>query len=88
VVPLGRVTLQVNMVVHTRPRLTGIPMEVIMLVLSRKVGEEIIVDNRITIVVTKVKGNSVQIGINAPKEVPILRGELVGVEAGQEPGED
>lgn len=48
----------------------------VMLVLSRKVGQRIVIDNRIEIVINRVAGNRVSIGIEAPKEVPILRGEL------------
>ena len=47
-----------------------------MLVLSRKAQEQIRIGENITISVLKVKGNSVQIGIEAPREVPIVRGEL------------
>ena len=47
-----------------------------MLVLSRKVGEEIVVgDIRIRIV--GGKGSRVTVGIDAPVDVPIMRGELV-----------
>jgi carbon storage regulator len=47
-----------------------------MLILSRKHGESIVIDGGITVTVLKVKGKVVQLGIVAPKEVPILRGEL------------
>ena len=47
-----------------------------MLVLSRKSNESIVIDGQITITVLQVKGNSVRLGIEAPKEVPILREEL------------
>ena len=47
-----------------------------MLVLTRKVGERIQIGNEITVVVTKVAGNRVTLGIEAPKEVRIVRGEL------------
>lgn len=45
-----------------------------MLVLSRKKFEKIIVGN-VTITVTKIRGNTVQIGIDAPKDVKIERVE-------------
>jgi len=47
-----------------------------MLVLSRKTQEQIRIGDNITISVLKIKGNSIQIGIEAPREVSILRGEL------------
>ena len=47
-----------------------------MLALSRKVGETIVIDNNIEIVVLDVKGEQVKIGINAPKTVPIYRKEI------------
>lgn len=47
-----------------------------MLVLSRKLNEVICVGENIKIRIVKVKGNTVRIGIEAPEEVPILRGEL------------
>lgn len=47
-----------------------------MLVLSRKIGERIVIDNNIIIEVVEVKGENVKIGIIAPKSVPIYRSEL------------
>lgn len=47
-----------------------------MLVLSRKVGEEIRIGQDITVRVRRVHGNRVAIGIEAPDGVRILRGEL------------
>ncbi|QEG23488.1 carbon storage regulator [Mariniblastus fucicola] len=47
-----------------------------MLVLSRKIDDEIIIDENITVRVLKVKGNTVRIGISAPGDVSIMRGEL------------
>lgn len=46
-----------------------------MLVLSRKVGEKIVAGD-VTIIVTRVHGNRVTLGIEAPRDVPVLRGEL------------
>lgn len=48
-----------------------------MLVLSRKVNETIQIGEQITIRVLEVKGDTVRIGIEAPKNIDILRGELV-----------
>jgi carbon storage regulator CsrA len=47
-----------------------------MLVLSRKFGESVVIDGGITVTVLKVKGNVVQLGIDAPREVSIRRSEL------------
>ncbi len=47
-----------------------------MLVLSRKQTQELRVGDDITITVLEVKGNVVRLGIQAPRDVRILRGEL------------
>ena len=47
-----------------------------MLVLSRKEGERIVIGDNITLIVSKVSGNRVTIGIEAPREVKVVRGEL------------
>lgn len=47
-----------------------------MLVLSRRKGDSIVIDGGIKITVVEVKGNVVRLGIEAPKEVSILRTEL------------
>ena len=47
-----------------------------MLVLSRKPGEKIHIGTGITVTVVAAKGNKVRIGIDAPKDVPVLRSEL------------
>lgn len=48
-----------------------------MLLLTRKVGESIIIDGGITITVTDIKGGQVRIGIDAPKEVKVYREEII-----------
>ena len=48
-----------------------------MLVLSRRINETIKIGDNIEIRVLEVKGDTVRIGIDAPKSVDILRGELV-----------
>ncbi|MET3655794.1 carbon storage regulator CsrA [Sporosarcina psychrophila] len=48
-----------------------------MLVLSRKKGESIWLGDQIEITVSEIKGDQVRIAINAPKNVTILRGELI-----------
>lgn len=47
-----------------------------MLVLSRKAGERIMIGENITIVVNRVAGNRVTIGIEAPHDYKIIRAEL------------
>jgi carbon storage regulator len=47
-----------------------------MLVLSRKVGERIRIAADIVVVVTAIQGDRITIGIEAPKSVRVLRGEL------------
>lgn len=47
-----------------------------MLVLTRKPREEIRIGNGITITILRVKGQSVRIGIDAPNDIRIVRGEL------------
>jgi carbon storage regulator len=49
-----------------------------MLVLSRKLGEAIILDRKIRVVVVGVRGNVVRLGVEAPEEIEVLREELVG----------
>ena len=47
-----------------------------MLVLSRKVGEMLVIDGNITVRVVRIQGNRITLGIEAPADVKILRGEL------------
>lgn len=47
-----------------------------MLVLSRKVGERVLIDDAVEIEVLSIQGNRIRLGIVAPDEVKILRGEL------------
>lgn len=48
-----------------------------MLVLTRKQNEKIQIGDNITITVVRMKGKSVRLGIEAPNDVNVLRGELV-----------
>ncbi len=48
-----------------------------MLVLTRKIGERIVIDNQVVIEVLQVKGNRVRLGIEAPAGAVILRQELL-----------
>lgn len=47
-----------------------------MLVLSRKEGEKLVIGDNITLVVSKISGNRITLGIEAPNDVKIMRGEL------------
>jgi carbon storage regulator len=47
-----------------------------MLVLSRKVGDEIIIDGHIRITISALKGDRVRVGITAPPEVQVDRAEV------------
>jgi carbon storage regulator len=47
-----------------------------MLVLSRKPGEQIQIGHNITVTVIEVRGNRVKVGIEAPRTVDVVRGEL------------
>jgi len=47
-----------------------------MLVLSRKIDESILISNNIELIIVDIIGDKVKIGINAPKDVRILRSEI------------
>ncbi len=47
-----------------------------MLILTRRVGETLMVGDEITITVLGVKGNQVRIGVNAPRDVAVHREEI------------
>lgn len=47
-----------------------------MLILTRRVGETVMIGSEVTITVLGVKGNQVRIGINAPKNVAVHREEI------------
>ena len=48
-----------------------------MLVLSRKTQEAIVIDGEITVRILEIRGNTVRLGVEAPKEIPVLRSELI-----------
>jgi carbon storage regulator len=48
-----------------------------MLVLSRKIGEELVLDGNIRVTVVAVKGQKVQLGVSAPPGTHVLRQELL-----------
>ncbi|MBA1195283.1 carbon storage regulator CsrA [Pseudomonas entomophila] len=47
-----------------------------MLILTRKTGETIVINENIRVTVLAVKGNQVRIGIEAPEDVPVHRHEV------------
>jgi carbon storage regulator len=53
-----------------------------MLVLSRKIGEEIVIGDDVVVKITRIKGNRVTIAIEAPGHVRIIRGEIADSDDG------
>lgn len=47
-----------------------------MLILTRRVGETVMIGDDVTVTVLGVKGNQVRIGVNAPKDVAVHREEI------------
>ena len=47
-----------------------------MLVLTRKIGDKVLLGEEIEITVVDIRGNQVKLGISAPLSLPVLRGEL------------
>ncbi len=47
-----------------------------MLILTRRVGETVMIGDEVTVTVLAVNGNQVRVGINAPKSVPVHREEI------------
>ena len=56
-----------------------------MLVLTRKTDEQILIGDDIRITLVKVRGNSVRLGIDAPKNMRVVRGELMRLENAELP---
>ena len=48
-----------------------------MLILTRRVGETLVIGDGISVTVLSVKGGQVRLGVNAPKEVPVHREEII-----------
>jgi len=55
-----------------------------MLVLTRKLGQSIMIDDKIEIVVLEVRGEQVRLGIRAPKDVTVHRMEVYTLIQGEE----
>ncbi len=47
-----------------------------MLVLSRKVGEKLVIGDNIVVEIVRIRGNRITLGLVAPEQVKIMRGEL------------
>ncbi len=47
-----------------------------MLILTRRVGETLVIGDDVTVTVLGIKGNQVRIGVNAPKDVSVHREEI------------
>ena len=58
-----------------------------MLILTRRVGETLMIGEQVTVTVLGVKGNQVRIGINAPKDVAVHREEIFQRIMHEQPGE-
>lgn len=54
-----------------------------MLVLTRKLQQQIKIGDQITVTILRVKGHTVRVGIEAPRDVRVVRGELPPLEEGQ-----
>ncbi|MGZ3432225.1 MAG: carbon storage regulator CsrA, partial [Isosphaeraceae bacterium] len=54
-----------------------------MLVLSRKLGEKIVIGDNIVITVVKIDRNQIRIGIEAPHDVPVYREEIAPQRTGK-----
>jgi carbon storage regulator len=54
-----------------------------MLVLSRKLKESIFISDDVVVTVLKIRGSQVQLGIEAPADVPVLRREIYRAKNGQ-----
>jgi carbon storage regulator len=61
-----------------------------MLILTRRIGETLMIGDEVTVTVLAVKGGQVRLGVNAPKDVPVHREEIfhrLQPETAAEPGD-
>jgi carbon storage regulator len=58
------------------PQSYGIYRRSKMLILTRRVGETLVIGDDVTVTVLGIKGNQVRIGVNAPKDVSVHREEI------------
>jgi carbon storage regulator len=63
-----------------------------MLILTRRVGESVMIGDKVTVTVLGVKGNQVRLGVNAPRDVAVHREEIYerikSEGGGADPGND
>jgi len=60
-----------------------------MLILTRRVGESLMIGEEVTVTVLGVKGNQVRIGVNAPRDVAVHREEIYNrIQSGDDKPED
>jgi carbon storage regulator len=57
--------------------------KIIMLILSRKINQSIVIGDDITLTVVEVSPGKVRIGIDAPQDVPVFRKELLDATSGK-----
>ncbi len=59
-----------------------------MLILTRKVGETLMIGDQVEVTILSIKGNQVRIGVNAPKEIPVHREEIYARIKREQAGQD
>ena len=59
-----------------------------MLILTRRVGETVMIGDEVTVTVLGVKGNQVRLGVNAPRDVAVHREEIYERIQNEEEGDD
>ena len=71
-----RLRIDVSRPKGIRQRAVTTEREITMLVLSRKLGEKIVIGDNIIVTVVKIDRNQIRLGIEAPHEVPVYREEI------------